>query len=817
MKRILKKAGILLLVFLLGTVGTALLLNSEFTDNRSDFNDAVFPEVMIDMNGTLINRMYGYAQPMQTDFTRDSVTPLDTSKKLTFKVNPYDSEVQSFSYEIRTSDGSKVLENKKIKNLSKEDGYLSVEVEIGSDLRMNQEYSMQIALEMNESTAYYYTRVVSRSQVHASDYAAFVKYFYEACLDKNSADALGSYLEPKTTGASTNYSGININSSLSEVSWGTLAPQLRQEGIPVIKEINETTASVTLEYQITSQNENEETEIYDVKEFYRMKYQDTRIYLLDFRRSANQVFDGTLPVCSDDGIILGVRDKNVEYMMNDAATVIAFVQEGDLWSYSPGNEKINQIFSFRKAEDGDFRDSRTQHDIKIVRVTDEGDIDFVLYGYMNRGSHEGYEGIGVYHYNHDKNVAEERAFIPVSESFEFLKKDLEKLSYVNEKNELFLILAKNLYKINIEDNSSEILEKGIKNANFVSSDNNDHAAWLVSEGDEKGNIKEIDFDTCETRLIAPQEGQKLRTVGFMNEDLIYGILDKSDILKDEEGHKSVGIRTLRIEDFDGNVKKEYQKDGLYITDISVGDTLIEFELSAKSGDTSYVAQKKDTIMNNKKAAANTVRTELVSASRTGVRVKLVFNMTKQTDSPLTMYAKVSSTDKKDIVLDTQIPQETAYYVYGQGELDSIYTDPAKAVQRADTLGGVVLNRAQQYVWERGNKKTKIQIGTEELPDILLQGTYDIKTLKKSLKKTGTVIDLSGCSLDSVLYEVSAQRPVIAKTGTNTSVLIVGYDEYNTYLYDPVKKETYPYGMNDSTDLFQKAGNVFITYIEKVNY
>lgn len=817
MKRILKKAGILLLVFLLGTAGTALLLNSESTDNRSDFNDAVFPEVMVDMNDTLINRMYGYAQPMQADFTRDSVTPLDTSKELTFKVNPYDSEVKSFSYEIRTSDGSKVLENKKIKNLVKEDQYLSVDVEIGSDLRMNQEYSMQIALELDEGTAYYYTRVVSRSQVHASDYAAFVKYFYEACLDKESADALGSYLEPQTTGAATNYSGININSSLSEISWGNLAPQLCQEGIPVIKEINETTASVVLEYQLTSQNEDEETELYDVKEFYRMKYQDTRIYLLDFQRSANQVFDGTLPVYEDDGIILGVRDKNVEYMMNDAATVIAFVQEGDLWSYSPGNEKVNQVFSFRKLKDGDFRDSRTQHDIKIVRVTDEGDIDFVLYGYMNRGSHEGYEGIAVYHYNRDKNVAEERAFIPVSESFEFLKKDLEKLSYVNEKNELFLILAKNLYRINIEENSSEILEKGIKNANFVSSDNNDHAAWLVSEGDEKGNIKEIDFDTCKTRLIAPQKGQRLRTVGFMNEDLIYGMLNKEDILTDEEGHKSVGIRILRIEDFEGNVKKEYRKDGLYITDISVGNTLIEFELSAKSGETSYVAQKKDTIMNNKKAAANTVKIELISASRTGVRVKLVFNTTKQIDSPLTMYAKVSSSDRKDIVLDTQIPQEIAYYVYGQGGLDGIYIDPAKAVLRADTLGGVVLNRTQQYVWERGNKKTKMQIDTEEIPEIVLQGTYDIKTLKKSLKKTGTVIDLSGCSLDSVLYEISAQRPVIAKTGADTSVVIVGYDEYNTWLYDPVKKETYPYGMNDSTDLFQKAGNVFITYIETVNY
>ena len=54
--------------------------------------------------------------------------------------------------------------------------------------------------------------------------------------------------------------------------------------------------------------------------------------------------------------------------------------------------------------------------------------------------------------------------------------------------------------------------------------------------------------------------------------------------------------------------------------------------------------------------------------------------------------------------------------------------------RADTLGGVVLNRTQQYVWERGNKKTKMQIDTEEIPEIVLQGTYDIKTLKKSLKR-----------------------------------------------------------------------------------
>lgn len=30
----------------------------------------------------------------------------------------------------------------------------------------------------------------------------------------------------------------------------------------------------------------------------------------------------------------------------------------------------------------------------------------MVYGYMNRGAHEGYSGVGIYHYNNDKSVIE---------------------------------------------------------------------------------------------------------------------------------------------------------------------------------------------------------------------------------------------------------------------------------------------------------------------------------------------------------------------------------------------------------------------------
>lgn len=87
MKNFFKRFLVLLVVFILGVAGTAFLMNNETTDDRSDMNDAVLPEVMVQFGDVLTNRMYGYRQPMEADFVRDSVTPLDTTKKLTLVVN----------------------------------------------------------------------------------------------------------------------------------------------------------------------------------------------------------------------------------------------------------------------------------------------------------------------------------------------------------------------------------------------------------------------------------------------------------------------------------------------------------------------------------------------------------------------------------------------------------------------------------------------------------------------------------------------------------------------------------------------------------
>lgn len=815
MKNFFKRFLVLLVVFILGVAGTAFLMNNETTDDRSDMNDAVLPEVMVQFGDVLTNRMYGYRQPMEADFVRDSVTPLDTTKKLTLVVNPYDTKVRNLSYEIRTSDGSKVMENRTIKSLETgSDGYLRTEIEISSGLLMNQEYSLQITLSTNHGDAYYYTRVVSRSATYTEQYAKFADDFVQMSLDKTQADNLAAYLETSDSASSRNFAGLNINSPLADISWGNLNPQLSKAGIPVIKDINETTASISIEYEISAQNENGNTEYYLVTDFYRMRYDETRIRLLDFKRSASEIFDPSLSVISNSGLLLGVRSKDVDYLTNEDGSVTAFTQNGDLWSYVPDTGKFVEIFTFRRDTESDFRDARVEHDIKLLSVENNGDVDFMVYGYMNRGAHEGYSGVGIYHYNNDQGAIEEQVFIPCTESFEFLQEDLGTLSYVNQSGQLFIMIAGNLYQINIDENTYEVLADHIDSDDFGVSVTNAHAAWKSESGDYAGQIEFIDFDTMERRRIVPEASQKLDLLGFMNEDLIYGIVLDGDTLPNATGYMIDGITTFRIEGFDGTVKKEYHQDGLYVAGVTVGTTLMEFTLVQKSGDI-YKGVKKDNIMNNSTAATDKTSVEQTSSSRQGVIVRLTSEDSPSSEEPLILYAKVRNAGEK--VVDIQVDKssvEEVYYVYAGGGLDSVWTDPAKAVQRADKQTGVVLNRAQQYVWERGNMKTQITLNTTDIPEIIRTASLDVQNLQNGLGDSAKVIDLTGCSLENVLYEVSAQRAVIARTGSDSSVVIVGYDQYNTYLLDPSTGEVKPYGMNDSTALFKNAGNMFITYLEQ---
>ena len=194
------------------------------------------------------------------------------------------------------------------------------------------------------------------------------------------------------------------------------------------------------------------------------------------------------------------------------------------WSYHVKNNKLVRIFSFRDTGSNDERNDYTQHDIEIVRVSKNGDVDFILYGYMNRGGHEGQVGTAVYHYSAEKNVIEEKFFLTSTKSFEFLKQEIGEFAYASKNGNLYLLFENTLYCFNMEDKSYTVIQEGMDREYFYVSENGRYAAWMEGmDPYHADNLILMDLETGEQEKISGENGSKIRIFGFINNDMVYGL------------------------------------------------------------------------------------------------------------------------------------------------------------------------------------------------------------------------------------------------------------------------------------------------------
>lgn len=182
------------------------------------------------------------------------------------------------------------------------------------------------------------------------------------------------------------------------------------------------------------------------------------------------------------------------------------------------------------------------------------------------------------------------------------------------------------------------------------------------------------------------------------------------------------------------------------------------------------------------------------------------------DTPQVIHGRMSEAGaSRTISIAVNENREKLYYVYAGGRMESRWPTAVEAILRADEKVGVVINDEKEYIWERGNRRTSCNISLDKIPDIVKSGTMDVDELEAALQKD--VVDLTGCTLEEVLYFVSEGRPVIAATPTGTLV-ITGYDDYgNLIVLYPGSEETEYSGPNDSLELFEAAGNRFVSYLD----
>ncbi len=837
MKKFIGKLTVCIVVFVITLFVSSSIYNQGNKELTTSMTQASLPLVHITTKGIAYNYLHGLKQEMDGSFFRDTITPLETDRALTFVIDKYKNTIQEISFEVRSIDGTRLVEQTRVSNFKESEDRIQATVTIKDLIEPHVEYNWILMLKVGNETLRYYTRIIDGGY-NTYEKLTFVKDFHDKTFDKEQAKDLITYLESNAKGDNTTLSRVDIHCNLKQITWADLNISQITEPQIIISEIEEQTASIRMNYRVQTVESRKKYQ-YNVVEFYRIRYTPDRTYLLDYERSMNQLFDPGADVYGGSKIMLGIRDANVQMMESDGGSNLAFVNQNQLFCYHAADKKIAYLFSFYDGNDP--RSNYDNHDIKILNVDETENVRFMVYGYMNRGKHEGSIGVQVCEYNGMLNTVEELIFIPYNKAYATLKTDMEQLSFINRNGVFYIYLDGSILAINLLNLTCEEIAGNLQQGSFEVSSTNKMLVWQNS-ADAYNCTKLIlmNLNTGERQEIRTSGENRMLPLGFIGEDLIYGVVQYEDISIDFSGSVTFPMNTIYIQDEQGKVLKTYQREGIYVTDASIENNLITLTRVAKNEDGNYSSTSSDQIVNNLVDESGYNSSEVVVTQTYQKIVQLVLKNAIETKKlKNTNPLQVLFEGSRELAVTVENPI-SRYYVYGRYGIDGTFTHESEAINLAYNISGTVVNQNGDYIWKRTTRSIRNQImaitgkqkteGNTDLAvclETILEFCGSIKNVQPMLDNGKTVkqileenlndvtaLDLTGVSLDAILYYVNQDIPVLVSLENDRAMLVIGFNELNVVVMNPETGTVYKIGMNDATNLFRQNGNAFVTYFRK---
>ena len=843
MKKTIIRIAVCVVVFLASALIIGSIMNQGHNNMTMEMAPATLPMITMESGGVACNELHGNTVEMDVAYQKDCITLLGEGRQANFTVNTFGREITGISTEVRSIDGSRLIENSEVTGWKANGKSFSVSLTLKDLIDTNTQYSLTLILELEgEQKVYYYTTILWNDDVHISEILEFATDFHGKLYDKEVAKELTKYLEPnsKLTDNGT-FHKVNIHSSFQQITWGSLEPVQEDAASIRLTQISGNVASLLMDF-VVSTGEGKNKIYYNVEEYYRVRYTSERMYLLDYERTMTQIPD-TTRMYANDKILLGITDENVDMMESADGNTVVFSDMGQLLSYNAATNGLTVIFSFYDKDNADRRTLYDNHGIKILDVDEGGNVKFAVYGYMNRGRHEGETGIQIISYDNSLNTIEEEVYIPYSKSYAVLKDEMEQLLYRNRQQHVYFFLENGVYDVDLENRSAEQLVSIRQDDSLQVSENHEIIVW--QEGDDINHSNQLNvrnLNTGEQTVIRAEDGEAIRPLGFMGEDIIYGVARESDIRTENSGQIFYPMYKVCISNSSGDNLKEYGQDGIYIVDCAIEGNQITLSRIQRSENGSYQEILDDQIMNNveEEPGQNKVVTADIDIYERYVQIQTKTTIDTKTIKVLNP-KEVVFEGGRELTLDA-VSEVSRYYVYNAYGVQGIYSAPGKAVKEAYDSAGVVANDRGITVWLKGNRVSRNQIMAikeESVTDQknsltvcldnilrhagitrnteydLAQGKTAIQILEENM--TGVqVLDLSGCSLDAVLYYVNQDIPVLAILEDGEAVLVTGFNEFNVVIMEPSTGKLYKKGMNDATTWFAENGNHFITYMRTEN-
>ncbi len=816
---------------------------------------ATLPVVSFGVDGAEINLTLGYTFLPEESLMRQSITPVGPDQSFQVLIDQKESIVKRVTVTVMDVESSTVAEEVSIMALKeRDDGRIYAPVTLTQNYARNLEYNLRITLTTNEGkNIFYYTRLLVTGDKAIAEKLAFSRIFHDSVLDYDGKYEMEKYLESTAVNSGYDYARVTLSDSLDVVGYGSMKPTQILCHVPTVTEYNNRYLSVSMDYWLEIVT-GDARETVRANEEYRYLSEGKKLLLYNYTRTLNAKFDGTLTSISKNQLKIGLTtDTELSYRLSDNEKYLLFVRDGAVWEYDMKSNTMVRVYGISVNGRDYARYDNREHDYKLISLDDEGNADFVFYGYIPRGEYEGRVGILLYRYYAEERRIEEMMFVPVSVPYDVLKEEFGKFTYCNNYDEFYFTLYDTLYLYRTLVNDFSVVsgEMSEKWVHFP-----EHNLLVYQEdADTKDNRALLFYDLenrVATRKAAPA-GERIALLGTIDNRIVYGLAREEDVTFRENGEDCVPMYKLIIEETDGTPVETYVPDNKYIAGAKVKGNVISMTLCKKTKVVSVPVKNpdgtettverpifadagEDIILNiranEEEPVSITYRTTDLMHREYYLNLPKSFRLETIPRSSETVFTVV--TGNTSVRMDGWL--RNRYYVEAFGKIYLAGNDLGECIATADKYYGSVMDSRGKVIWKRGYKATGATLknfpkvspaDTDSTEQAILQMFFDYKGSGIDAKNCnlnekaflrwmegnvpGTPVSIEGVTLSQMLNFISEGKPVAARYN-DRMIMIISYSNSLITYVDPQDGKTYIRDIKKIQSMLA-ADTVYYTYIE----
>lgn len=829
--------GTFLIVFFLSIVGSYKFINRNNQDMTIELSAPTLPLITVVLEGEHYNTLRGYTGNTDVSDVAKYVCPVSEDRIFKGSVETFGTDVTGVSYEVRNNDGSRLIESGSISWEEKTSNVLEFQVKMKDLIVVGEEYIFAVILNTDQhDKVYYYTRFLYGNSYDLDNQLQFVRQFHESTLEKDRVSEIAPYMETDKSQDNSTLAFVNIHSTTSQVVWDDLPVTLVSEPDIYITYLQDNFGGYTLDYYVSS-DVNGVFEQYHVVENFLVSTYGEEIYLLDYERTADRIFDDTDEVYQNDKINLSIQSKEIPVVESEDGNMAAFVVNSSLYYYDDLENKIYHVYGFFDGVTDDERSMYWSHDIKVLQVAESGSMHFIVYGYMNRGSYEGRTGIALYYYNGQTKLVEEIGFCESTRSPEYVMQEISKLAYMSRQEKFYFCMEGNILCYDLANGTTEV-KIGYQQQQkvFVSED---HSCVVVEDAE---GVQFLQLESGTSQWITTEANEEIVPHGFIDNDFVYGISGEDDWVLQSDGSYARYMKEVCIQSAQGEIKKKYRDEEALISRCTIaGNQILLDKVWVQNGKVVSAPQEQIVSSKSEERRYNTITPALTDTYQTIQQVELKNKIDIGT-LECVKTKEVFYEQRKSI--GTVLQQVPAYYsVYSPWHVVDYVTDAGDAVRLADELEGYTRDADGAFVWKKAATLVKNQIMAIELEAVTSERDSKTICLDIMLKQVGSpkdsqaelqvgktcqeildiaqedyiLMDITGSSLEAMLYYTNQDIPIMVLYDSGEAILITGFNQFNIVVMDPLNKKLGYMSRSDAKEMLEETENqVFTYYRRKIN-